>query len=182
MMTQKAQDMGLSQTIFYNRNGLPSFTEDFVPAKRQNSMSAEDMFRLVSYLLKVYPQVTDITSLKSASLESLGIEVRSTNPLLHNMSGVTGLKTGTTNKAGACLVTSLTADDGNIEHDLAVIVLGAEDSAERGRVSGLLAKYALQVFQTGADRPETGTTVQPQNMPMRAETVVDCILRTAKKR
>ena len=56
MMNEKAQELGLSQTIFYNSNGLPSYTEDFIPVKRQNSMSAEDMFRLVSYLLNVYPQ------------------------------------------------------------------------------------------------------------------------------
>ena len=180
MMNQKAKELGLSQAIFFNCNGLPIYTKDPVPAKRQNRMSAEDMFRLVSYLLKVYPQVTDITSLKSASLESLGITVNNTNPLLYNMSGVTGLKTGTTNKAGACLVTSLTADDGNMEHDLVVIVLGTEDSVERGRVSGLLAKYTLDVFYAGAD--ETGIVDQPQNMPMHAEAVVDCILRTAKKR
>ena len=181
MMNRKAQELGLSQAVFFNSHGLPAYTEDPVPAKCQNRMSAEDMFRLISYILRVYPQVTDITSLKSASLKSLGIEVRSTNPLLHNMSGVTGLKTGTTNKAGACLVTSLTADDGNMEHDLAVIVLGAEDSAERGRVSGMLAKYALQAFYTGADKTGTGTVVPPQDMPMRAEMAVDCILRTAKK-
>ena len=180
MMNQKAKELGLSQAIFFNSNGLPIYTKDPVPAKRQNRMSAEDMFRLVSYLLKVYPQVTDITSLKSASLESLGIVVNNTNPLLHNMSGVTGLKTGTTNKAGACLVTSLTADDGNMEHDLVVIVLGTEDSIERGRVSGLLAKYALDVFYSGAN--ETGINDQTQNMPIHAEAVVDCILRTAKKR
>lgn len=182
MMNQKAQELGLSRTVFFNSHGLPVYAKDPVPAKRQNHMSAEDLFRLVSYLLRVYPQVTDITSLQSASLKSLGIEVRNTNPLLYNMSEVTGLKTGSTNKAGACLVTSLTADDGNMEHDLAVVVLGTEDSAERGRVSELLAKYALQVFRTGADRPETGTTVRPQDMPMSAEAVVDCILRTAKKR
>ena len=179
MMNQKAQELGLSQALFFNSNGLPVYTKDSVPAKRQNRMSAEDMFRLVSYLLKVYPQVTDITSQKSASLESLGIVVNNTNPLLYNMSGVTGLKTGTTNKAGACLVTSLTAVDGNMEHDLAVIVLGTEDSVERGRVSGLLAKYALEVFHTGAG--ETGITTQPQNMPVHAEAMVDCILRIAKK-
>ena len=179
MMNQKANVLGLSQAIFYNSNGLPVYTNDPVPAKRQNRMSAEDMFRLVSYLLRVYPQVKDITSLESASLESLGIEVNNTNPLLYNMSEVTGLKTGTTNKAGACLVTSLTADDGNMEHDLVVIVFGTEDSVERGRVSGLLAKYALEVFHDGADKTEI--TVQPQDMPLRAEAVVDCILRTAKK-
>ncbi|MDE7428568.1 MAG: serine hydrolase, partial [Lachnospiraceae bacterium] len=107
MMNQKAQELGLSQAIFYNSNGLPVYTEDFVPAKLQNSMSAEDMFRLVSYLLKVYPQITDITSMEEAAMESLDLEVKNTNPLLRNLPEVTGLKTGTTNKAGACLVTSL---------------------------------------------------------------------------
>ena len=180
MMNQKAKELGLSQAVFFNSHGLPVYTNDPVPAKLQNRMSAEDMFRLVSYLLRVYPQVTDITSLKNASLESLGIEVKSTNPLLYNMAEVTGLKTGTTNKAGACLVTSLTANDGNMEHDLAVIVLGTEDSVERGRVSGLLARYALEVFHADADITEI--TVQPQDMPIHAEAVVDCIIRTAGKR
>ena len=182
MMNQKALDLGLSQAIFFNSHGLPSYTEDIVPAKRQNRMSAEDMFRLVSYLLKVYPQITDITSLQSATLDSLNREVRNTNPLLYNLPGVTGLKTGTTNKAGACLVTSLTADDGIMEHDLVVIVLGTEDSIERGRVSGLLARYALQAFYTGMENPETGTSAQTSgNLPIHAEAAVDCILRTAKK-
>ena len=183
MMNQKARDLGLSQTVFFNSNGLPSFTEDFVPSKRQNSMSAEDMFGLVSYLLKVYPQVTDITSLEEATLESLDLEVRNTNPLLHNMPEVTGLKTGTTNKAGACLVTSLTADDGTMEHDLVVIVLGTEDSIERGRVSGLLARYALNAFYTGERETEDGTAAQTYGeLPTHAEAAVDWVIREARKR
>ncbi|MCX4321277.1 MAG: hypothetical protein OSJ44_16450, partial [Lachnospiraceae bacterium] len=80
--------------------------------------------------------------------------VRNTNQLLYNLPGATGLKTGTTNKAGACLVTSVTVDDGVMEHDLVVIVLGTENSTERGRVSALLARYALQAFYM--DRPEGG--------------------------
>ena len=181
-MNQKAQELGLSQTIFFNSNGLPSYTEEFIPSKRQNSMSTDDMFRLVSYLLKVYPQITDITSLEKATLTSLGLEVRNTNPLLRNLPEVTGLKTGTTNKAGACLVTSLTADDGIVEHDLVVIVLGTEDSIERGRVSGLLARYALNTFYTGIEESETGAADQiSENLPIHAEAAVDLILRTARK-
>ena len=181
-MNQKAQDLGLSQSIFFNSNGLPCYTEEFIPSKRQNSMSAEDMFRLVSYLLKVYPQITDITSLEKATLTSLELEVRNTNPLLRNLPEVTGLKTGTTNKAGACLVTSLTADDGIMEHDLVVIVLGTEDSIERGRVSGLLARYALNTFYTGIEEAETGASEQiPSNLPTHAEAAVDMVLRTARK-
>lgn len=179
MMNQKALDMGLSQTVFFNSNGLPSYTEDPIPAKRQNRMSAEDMFRMVSYLLKVYPQITDITSLEKATLQSLDLEVRNSNPLLRNLPGVTGLKTGTTNKAGACLVTSLTADDGDLEHDLVVIVLGTEDSIERGRVSGMLARYALQAFYAGTEKAETAPA--PGSLPTHAEAAVDWILQTARK-
>lgn len=178
MMNERARELGLSQAVFFNSHGLPSYTEDPVPAKRQNRMSAEDMFRLVSYLLRVYPQITDITSRQEATLESLDLEVRNSNPLLRNMPEVTGLKTGTTNKAGACLVTSLTAGDGLAEHDLVVIVLGTEDSVERGRVSGLLARYALQAFRTGAEKPEGGAA---GDLPVHAEAAVNQILRTAKK-
>ncbi len=181
MMNQKAAELGLSQAVFYNCNGLPVYTGDAIPSKRQNRMSAQDMFRLVSYLLKVYPQITDITSMKSAALPSLDLEVKNTNPILHNLPEATGLKTGTTNKSGACLVTSLAADDGTTTHDLAVIVLGTEDSIERGRVSALLARYALQTFCDSAPEagsPETGTV--PANMPTHAEAAVDRILRTAR--
>ena len=145
-------------------------------------MSAQDMFRLVSYMLKVYPQITDITSQRTAVLESLGLEVRNSNPLLRNIPQVTGLKTGTTNKAGACLVTSLAADDGTEEHDLVVVVLGAEDSVERGRVSGLLARYALQAFRTGTGGQGAAPEETPGSLPVHAEAAVDRILRTAGRR
>lgn len=182
MMNQRALELGLVQAVFYNSHGLPTYTEDPVPAKRQNRMSAQDMFRLVSYMLKVYPQVTDITSQRTAVLESLGLEVRNSNPLLRNIPQVTGLKTGTTNKAGACLVTSLAADDGAVEHDLVVVVLGAEDSIERGRVSGLLARYALQAFRTGEGGQGDAPGATPGSLPVHAEAAVDWILRTARKR
>ena len=183
MMNQKARELGLSQTVFFNCNGLPFYTEDFIPAKRQNSMSSADMFRMVSHLLKVYPQITDFTSLKEVTLESLDLEVRNTNPLLRNLPEATGLKTGTTNRAGACLVTSLRADDGTMEHDLVVIVFGSEDSIERGRVSGLLARYALNAFEEGAGWTESGTTSQlSENLPTHAEAAVERIIQTARKR
>ena len=108
--------------------------------------------------------------------------MRNSNPLLYNLSGVTGLKTGTTNKAGACLVTSLSADDKTTEHDLIVVVLGTEDSMERGRVSGLLARYALQVFHGEAEASGTGTagrSESTQGLPVHAEAAVGRIIRSA---
>ena len=48
MMNQKALEIGLSQATFFNCNGLPSYTQEPIPSKRQNRMSAEDMFRSLS--------------------------------------------------------------------------------------------------------------------------------------
>ena len=181
MMNRKAQELGLSEAVFYNCNGLPCYTEGTVPAKRQNRMSAEDMFRLVSYLLKTYPQITDITSMESAVLESCDLEVQNTNPLLYNLPEATGLKTGTTDRSGACLVTSLNVDDGTAEHDLVVIVLGAENSVDRGRASELLARYAMRVFHGDTEKVEDGAAKQPsENLPVHAEAAVERILQTAK--
>lgn len=108
--------------------------------------------------------------------------MRNTNPLVYNLPEVTGLKTGTTNKAGACLVTSLAVDDGAMKHDLVVVVLGTENSIERGRVSGLLARFALKAFDAGIEKSEDGTTVRISgNLPAHAEAAVDQVLRTARK-
>ena len=86
------------------------------------------------------------------------------------------------NARGACLVTSLTADDGTMKHDLVVIVLGTEDSIERGRVSGLLARYALNTFYMGMGEPESGAdTSTAGNLPTHAEAAVNRILQTAGK-
>ncbi|MDE6364125.1 MAG: hypothetical protein K2L86_07675, partial [Lachnospiraceae bacterium] len=91
---------------------------------------------------------------------------------------VTGLKTGTTNKSGACLVTSLAADDRVLTHDLVVVVLGTEDSIERGRVSGLLARYALQAFSSGIE--ESAAENVPGALPTHAGAAVDWLLQAAK--
>lgn len=69
-----------------------------------------------------------------------------------------------------------------MEHDLVVIVLGSEDSIERGRVSGLLARYALATFYADVEEPEAGVSSGPSgDLPAHAGAAVDRILRTAKK-
>ena len=61
------------------------------------------------------------------------------------MEDETYLKIGTTDKSGACLITSLTVNDGKQDHDIVVVALGAENSQARLRVSELMARYAKNV-------------------------------------
>lgn len=147
MMNRKAQELGLASAVFYNSNGLPVYTNTIIAAKTQNRVSGLDMFRLCSHIITTYPQIKDITSLKTARMGTLSRDLKNTNGLLYNMSEVNGLKTGTTDRSGACLVSSLTVNASDGPHDLIVVVLGAENSQMRIRVSELMARYAKDVIE-----------------------------------
>lgn len=174
-MNRKAQALGLSDsTVFYNCNGLPVYTDNLTATKVQNRMSALDMFKLVTYLLETYPEVTDITSMKSAVLESLDATVLNSNPLLYNLPGVVGLKTGTTNMSGACLVTLLETEDASGQpHALVAVEFGAEDSSVRTTLSEELLRYGLQrLGASAAPRPSPAPAI-----PRSAEELIRLALR-----
>ena len=153
LMNEKAAQLGMTTAHFNNPNGLPDYNDSGLPSKRQNQMSAEDMFRMCSYILNNFPQIKEVTSLTDASLTSFGRDIKNTNALLYNMPEINGLKTGTTDRAGACLVTSLTVNDGSMDHDLVVVLLGAENNNARFTTSQLLAYYGKNVVlgQLSAD-------------------------------
>ncbi len=173
-MNRKAQALSLSgSAVFYNCHGLPVYTDNLAATKIQNRMTARDMFQIVSYLLRTYPEVTNITALKVTDLGSLRTTVYNTNPLLFNLPGVVGLKTGTTNMSGSCLVTALEAQDAEGQtHMLTSIVFGAEDSATRNTLSEELLRYGMQCLREDSfymDGP-------PRTPPADAETLIRRLL------
>lgn len=186
MMNAKAKELGLTSAIFHNANGLPHYNESGIPSKTQNLMNAEDMFKMCSYILNTYPQIKEVTSMTDASLNSINAYVKNTNELLYNMPEINGLKTGTTNRAGCCLVTSLTVNDGASDHDLLVVLLGAENNRARFTTSELLAYYAKNVvlgnlsangvLLAGPDNAE-----EDQPVKITASTLVDMVVREAFK-
>ena len=173
-MNRKARALSLSSaTVFYNCHGLPIYTDNLAATKIQNRMSAHDMFDLVCYLLRSYPEVTRITALKVADIPSLKTTVYNTNPLLFNLPGVVGLKTGTTNMSGSCLVTAMeAADEQGQMHMLVSIVFGAEDSASRNTLSEELLRYGMQCLR---DDPFYAAG-PPRTPPADAETLIRRVL------
>ena len=145
-MNQRAEELGLTGTVFYNSNGLPSFGESPLQTKRQNRMSAFAMFRLCRHILQNYPQVTDITSLQFKNMPTMKYTTANSNPLVFNTPGVTGLKTGTTNKAGYCLVCSKDVTVEDETHTIVVVAFGAESATERGQICQLLYNYADRYY------------------------------------
>lgn len=146
-MNARAKELGLHSTKMFNCNGLPSFSDSSVPVKRQNIMSAADMFLLAQYVLQKYPEITDITSVTMAHMPSLNdYWTANSNPLVFNMKGITGLKTGSTNRAGYCVVATMPVPAGEETHNIILVLLGAETAALRGQAGEILLRYARSLY------------------------------------
>ena len=148
-MNRRAAELGLRSTIFRSAHGLPVYTGGALPAKRQNEMSANDLFTLCRLLLDDYPRITGITGQRYVRLESLQYTTANSNPLVFNMEGVNGLKTGSTNRAGYCLAASLPVSVGEETHTLVLILLGAETAQLRGQAAELLLQAAKRRLEAG---------------------------------
>lgn len=184
LMNEKAKEIGLSEdTMFYDAHGLPLYSDDVLSVKRQNHMSALDMFKLVTYIMTKYPEITDITSLKETTLTSLNnYNAKNTNQLLYNVPGCVGLKTGTTDKAQSCLVSACEIKDINGEnHYIVSIVYGAENAQTQSYTSMVLMKYGIFRF----DKEELGIIPQDDKefvMPDNLESLVDAVINVARNK
>ena len=124
MMNATGEEIGLEESHFSNPHGLD--VEGHVS-------SARDMLTITLRLLE-YPLFREIVG--TAETVTAGYPMVNTNELLARYPGVEGIKTGTTVKAGQCLVANIN-DNG---HELIIIVLGSDD--RYSDVAGLHTLYA----------------------------------------
>ncbi|MBR1456862.1 MAG: D-alanyl-D-alanine carboxypeptidase [Oscillospiraceae bacterium] len=147
-MREKAAALGLGTAEFYTPHGLPVYAGGVVSAKLQNRMSALDLFRLIRTVLAEHPEITAITAKKYQRMPSLDYATANSNPLLFNLEGVNGLKTGSTNKAGYCLAATLPVTAGGETHTVVLVLLGAETADVRGQAAEILLRYARSYYET----------------------------------
>lgn len=145
-MNQRALELALYSARFYTPHGLPVYARETLSGKLQNKMSAMDMFELCAYLLKTDPAITEITSRQYATMPTLKYSTANTNTLLFNIPGVTGLKTGSTNRAGYCVTVSLPVSRDGETHNLVLVLLGAESPDLRGQAGEILLRWAQDYY------------------------------------
>ena len=141
-MNLKARELGMGSAHFYNPHGLPGYLPGTITNKAQNVMSARDLFLLCQILLRDYPEITGITRQQFGSMPSLKYITANSNALVFNLEGCSGLKTGSTNKAGFCLVATLPVTVGSETHTAVAIVLGSESPEDRNQAAEILLRYA----------------------------------------
>ncbi len=132
MMNKRADELGMKDTVFLNTNGLD---------EEGQYSTARDVAVMSRELIK-HKKVFDYTKIWTDSLRDGKFALANTNRLIRFYSGATGLKTGSTSKAGCCL--SATAERDGME--LIAVVLGANDTKTRFASASSLLNYGFSSY------------------------------------
>ena len=133
LMNENAKRLGMVGTHFENSSGLPS---------PQHYTTARDMSLLAVAMIRDFPQYYKYYSVRE--FEHNGIKQQNRNGLLGRDPSVDGLKTGHTDSAGFCLVTSALRDGMR----LISVVLGSTSMKARENASAALLNYGFTFYDT----------------------------------
>ena len=134
MMNKKAEELGLTNSHFVVPHGLDN---------EGHYTTAYELAKMADYALNI-PKFKEIVSSKSATIYINGYPkaINNTNNLLGSVSGVYGVKTGFTNGAGRCLVSSCKRG----ELDIITVVIGANTNNQRTADTKELIEYAFNNY------------------------------------
>lgn len=137
MMNKKALSLGTKNTSFSNPHGLDA---------KNHYSSAYDLALIARYAMR-NNTFASFASTKEARINRSNpkkiSKVINRNKLLWNYNGVTGVKTGHTNKAGYCLVASAKRE--NVS--LISVILGAKSQKEIFGQSAALLDYGFSLYE-----------------------------------
>lgn len=133
LMNTYAKRLGMVGTHFDNSSGLPA---------PNHYTTARDMSLLAIAMIRDFPQYYKWYSVRE--FEHNGIKQQNRNGLLERDPTVDGLKTGHTDSAGYCLVTSALRDGMR----LVSVVLGATSMKGRENASAALLNYGYTFYET----------------------------------
>ena len=136
MMNDKAKVLGLTSTNFVNPHGLDN---------ENHYTTAKEMAYLTRYALK-NPYIDEAIKTKSTTINfgSFTKTLNNTNSLLRTYEKADGVKTGFTNGAERCLVSSATDND----RRYICVLLGATTTKIRFNTSKLLLEETFKKYKT----------------------------------
>jgi D-alanyl-D-alanine carboxypeptidase (penicillin-binding protein 5/6) len=133
MMNSTAKSLNMVGSHFENSTGLPA---------PQHYTTARDMSLLAIAIIRDFPEYYKYFAVRE--FEHNGIKQQNRNGLLEKDPSVDGLKTGHTDSAGFCLVTSAHRQDMR----LVSVVLGSSSMKARENASAALLSYGFTFYDT----------------------------------
>ena len=136
MMNDRAKELGMNDTHFVNCTGLDDDTDEHLT-------SAYDIAVMSKELLS-HERIREYTTVWMDSLRNGATQLVNTNKLVRFYKGTTGLKTGTTSKAGYCI--SASAERNGLH--LIAVVMGSDNSSDRFEGAKALLNYGFANYKT----------------------------------
>jgi len=161
LMNEYAKRLGMKHSHFENSTGLPSPT---------HYMSARDISTLSSAIVREFPAYYRWYSQREFTWNK--IRQANRNGLLYRDASVDGIKTGYTESAGYCLVTSAQRDGMR----LVSVVIGTRSEKARENSSQALLNYGFSFYET-RKLHDAGTSLQQVEVWKAAESPIDAGLR-----
>ena len=133
-MNKRASELGMTDTKFENVTGLDDTAENHLTSARD--------IALMSQALISHPTVLQYSSIWMDTIRNGEFGLTNTNRLVRFYPGCTGLKTGSTSKAGFCV--SVTAERDGMS--LICVIMGAESRDSRNAIATQLLDWGFAEF------------------------------------
>ncbi len=142
LMNKRAAELGMTNTCFENCSGLDdTVTNHYSTARDVATMSRE---------LMKHDMILEYTTIWTDSLRNGETQLVNTNRLIRYYDGATGLKTGTTSKAGYCVTATAKRDSTS----LVAVILGSDNSTERFEDAKKLLNWGFSNYSTYTPEPD----------------------------
>lgn len=164
-MNARAKELGMNHTHFINCCGLDA---------EGHYTSARDIAIMSRELTTSYPAIFDYTTIWMENIThvttrgSSEFGLTNTNKLIRQYDGATGLKTGSTSKAGFCLSATATKND----ISLIAVVMGCSSSKVRIAATSSLLDYGFSICHIFTD--ENPPVLSPVSVRQGAVDTVSC--------
>ena len=169
-MNDKAKELGLKNTCFENTNGLDDTTQNHLT-------SAMDIAIMSRELIK-HKKITEYSSIWMDTIRNGAFGLTNTNRLVKYYEGATGLKTGSTSKAGFCVSATATRNG----MTLIAVVMGSSSRDARNSAAVALLNYGFSNFALFRNQPYCGSMTVVKGKLSECEIREDQLLTVVNKK
>ena len=141
-MNERAKELGMTSTNFENTNGLDDTATNHLTSARDIALMSQELIK--------HKKIIEFSSIWMDTIRDGAFGLTNTNRLVRFYKGATGLKTGSTSKAGFCISATATRED----MSLICVIMGAESRDIRNAAAVSLLDWGFANFSIYKDEPK----------------------------
>ena len=142
-MNERADELGMENTSFENTNGLDDTAQNHLTSARDIAIMSRELIK--------HEKILEYSSIWMDTVRNGVFGLTNTNRLVRFYRGCTGLKTGSTSKAGFCI--SATAERDGVS--LICVIMGAESGDKRNAIATRLLDWGFANYGVYKYLPES---------------------------